>query len=880
MSDEYLEEWHEVQDIEKILHTSKKTGLSAEEVEKRFEKWGINEITKKKTISPFMLFLSQFNQSLVLILIIAGLVTFFLNKVVDSIFIFLVVIINAIVGFIQEYKAIKAVDSLSKHLQGHAHVIRGEEVHQIPMSELTIGDLVILEAGSKVPADVRLIQSSDLHVNESMLTGESLPISKITEELPRETSLADRRNMAYFGTNVTSGSGKGFVVEIGDNTQMGKINQLIAKADILDTPLTKRIHQFSQLLLFIIIAVTIGIFTLGAIRGEDLLTMFLLSVALAVAVIPAGVPAAVTITLAIGVSRMAKRNAIITKLPAVETLGSTQIICSDKTGTLTQNKMTVQRVFTQEGEFEILGSGYDVEGQIKGPIKFNKSKEFMECIKAGVLCNDSHLELNEETKKYDIIGDPTEGSLLISAKKAGIEHEDEVYNDERVDSIPFESKYKYMATLHQSGVVYVKGAAEIILEMSNLNSNTKKKYKKIYENYANQGLRVLGFAKLHSKKKKIHRNDLKELTFLGFQAMIDPPRDEVIHSIKNCYTAQIGVKMITGDHILTALAIAKKIGIKHTNDALSGAQIKDMSDGKLSEVIERVNVFARVSPEDKIRLVRILQNKNYVVAMTGDGVNDAPSLKQANVGVAMGITGTDVTKESADMILLDDNFSTIERAVQEGRGVYDNLVKFLTWTLPTNVGEGLIIILSVIIGGILPIEPLQLLWINMTTAILLGLMLAFEPKEEGIMRRPPHDSNNSFLTPNLIQRILMVGVMLSTFAYFLFNLTLSAGYSVEMARTVAINMFIFGELIYLFNCRNLIQPIWKLNFWSNMYVIYGSLVMIILQLLFTYTNLMNSIFSSAPITLWGWFLIVSCSLAIFVVIEFEKIVRLHNNSKV
>ncbi|MFP4402543.1 MAG: cation-translocating P-type ATPase [Candidatus Nanoarchaeia archaeon] len=864
--------WHSTKDIENILETSKDTGLSENEVKRRQEKYGENKITQKKGVNPFLLLLSQFNQSLVVILIIAGLVTLFLEHYVDSAFIFLVVIINALIGFVQEYKAISAVNSLSKTIQENARVMRNGVVHQIPTSELTIGDLVLLDAGSKVPADLRVVRSDELRINESMLTGESVPTFKKVTTLESKTPLADRKNIAYYGTLVTSGSGKGLVVEIGDRTEIGKINDLIAKADILDTPLTIRTRQFSKMLLTIILVITVFIFGLGVLKGEELLTIFLLSVAFAVAVIPSGIPATITITLAIGVSRMAQRNAIITKLPAVETLGSTQVICSDKTGTLTQNKMTVQKIYTLEGEFSIGGIGYETTGEIKGSVEYSSSKSFNECVRAGVLCNDSHLEFDGETQEFKIVGDPTEASLLISAKKADFDIEETIKNDPRIHTIPFESKTKYMATLHESGVVYVKGAAEVITKKC----KNAKSLNKITEKYAKEGLRVLGFAKFYTDKKTITHKDLENLEFLGFQAMIDPPREEVIESIKNCHQAQIDVKMITGDHMLTALAIAKKIGLKHTDKAVSGVELQEMSDSELENIIQQTSVFARVSPEDKIRLVKILQKQHKVVAMTGDGVNDAPALKQANIGTAMGITGTDVTKESADMVLLDDNFSTIEAAVQEGRGVYDNLVKFLTWNLPTNLGEGLIVIFAVILGGLLPIEPIQLLWVNMATVVLLGLMLAFEPKDKDIMKRPPHDSNSSFLTPILLQRIVVVGVILSAFAYGLFHLALAFNYSVEAARTVAMNMFIFGEMFYLFSCRNLKQPIWKHSFWSNVNIWYGVVAMFVLQMIITYSSSVNELFKTAPIGLWAWLWIISCSLAIVVVVETEKLIRSSN----
>ncbi|MFT4244382.1 MAG: cation-translocating P-type ATPase [Candidatus Woesearchaeota archaeon] len=860
----YDTSWHNIKDIEHCLETSLTNGLDESQVTNRQQQFGQNQITPKKPVNPFILFLNQFNQYLVYILLIASIITFVMGHIVDSIVIFLVVLINSIIGFVQEYKAISAVHSLSKTLHSKAKVIRRGKVHEVFTQELTIGDIVILEAGSKVPADVRIIENHELRINESQLTGESVPASKETGVLDEQAVLGDRKNMAFYQTVVTSGRGKGIVCAIGDNTEMGKINDLIAHAQNLETPLTLKIKEFSKLLMVVILIISMIIFSIGIfIRGEDALTMFLVAVALAVALIPEGVPAAITITLAIGVHRMAKKNAIITKLPAVETLGSTQIICSDKTGTLTQNKMTVQKLYDAQGEeFSVNVDIYNKNSEI--------SQKCREMIIAGVMCNDAHLHHKNENTA---IGDPTEGALLLVAQKYRVDIDFELSHNPRVFSIPFESKYKYMATLHKSGDMFVKGAAEIIASRcSNVNHT---KLHEVAEEFAKEGLRVLGFArkKIHNahEHNKITHNDINDLEFLGFQAMIDPPREEVTHSIQNCYTAQIQVKMITGDHKLTAMAIAEKIGIKDSHKAMTGIEIEEIGDEELEQVAREHNVFARVSPEDKLRLVKILQDKHTVVAMTGDGVNDAPSLKQANIGVAMGLSGTDVAKESADMVLLDDNFSTIEGAVQEGRGVYDNLVKFLTWTLPTNLAEGLIIILAVLIGSVLPIEPLQLLWINMATAIFLGLMLAFEPKEKGIMNKPPHDSNASFFTPSLLLRIVLVGVILSIFSYILFIYTLSLGYSLEVARTVAINMLVFGELFYLFNCRSLSTPLVKINFFSNKLLFGGVSLMIIAQLLFTYTPIMNLLFSTAPIDLWHWGMILIGSLVVLIIIELEKL---------
>ncbi len=863
--------WHSEKNIEEKLETSIELGLSEDEVKKRHEKYGKNQITPKKPVNPILLFLSQFHQPLEYILLAAVIITVLLEHYVDAIVIFAVILVNAVIGFVQEFKALHAVHALSKKLTGKAVVIREGKKKKIDFSEITIGDVVILEPGLKVPADMRIVQCKQLDINESMLTGESVPVMKNIDVLSRETILADRKNMAYYGTFVSAGWGVGIVTAIGDKTEMGKINEMISKAEIMQTPLTIKINKFSRSLMYVILVISLIIYIIGISKGEDMLAMFLVVVAMSVALIPEGLPAALTITLAIGVSRMAKKKAIITKLPAVETLGSTQIICSDKTGTLTQNKMNVLSVYTKEGVFEIEGNGYEPEGKIKGKNNYQTSPNFMECIKNGILCNDSSLVFKNH--EWDIEGDPTEGALLVSGRKAGFDIDDLIKKYPRIDTIPFDSKYKYMATLNKeknNNIIYVKGAAEIILDRC---KNSSKELHLQAENFAKEGMRVLAFAKKQTNKKNIEHEDINNLEFLGFQAMIDPPRPEVEHSIKACHTAGIKVKMITGDHTLTALSIAQKIGITQNNNVLDGKAIDKMTESQLHKAVGETDVFARVSPENKLRLVRAMQNHgNLIVAMTGDGVNDAPSLKQANIGIAMGVGGTDVAKESADMVLLDDNFSTIEAAVQEGRGVYDNLVKFITWTIPTNLGEGMIIILAILIGGLLPIMPLQLLWINLATAILLGLMLAFEPKEKDIMNKPPHDSRLPIISRALLFRIILVSFLISAAAYALFKFAINLGYSVEVARTIAVNMFVIGEMFYLFNCRSLDKPIWKTKFFTNPLLFMGVFLMIIAQLIFTYLPFMNNIFGSSPITFDSWILIISAGFLIFVIVEIEKII--------
>jgi Ca2+-transporting ATPase len=880
----------DVEHVLRQLDVSPTQGLSSEEVRRRQSKYGLNAIPKKKQKTPLELFLQQFTQPLVVILLIATVITALLQEWVDSSVIFGVVLVNAIIGFVQESKALKAIEALAKSVASEATVIRNGEKQRIPSIELTIGDVVLLQSGDKVPADLRLVQVRELQVDESSLTGESVPVIKQTDALDADTVLGDRSNMAYSSTLVTYGTAVGVVVAIGRNTEIGKINEMIAEADVLETPLTQSIAQFSKVLLYVILGLAALTFVVGLLRGEKWVDMFMAAVALAVAAIPEGLPAAVTITLAIGVARMAKRNAIIRKLPAVETLGSASVICSDKTGTLTQNQMTVQKIYAGDNLYSVTGIGYEPSGTFmrgEQTISATDNCALQETLICGLLCNDSNLfSLDGQWK---IEGDPTEGALIVSAQKAGLARKTLLSRLPRIDTIPFESAYQYMATLHacqemNDTVAYVKGSVERLLERAQFALSDKGEIVALdaarllqhADMLASQGLRVLAFAykRFDRSKASLSHADISGLIFLGLQAMIDPPRPEAIEAVAACQSAGIRVKMITGDHELTALAIAKRLGIalpQATMDSvMNGRTLTTLPEEQLPEVVEKISVFARVAPEDKLRLVKALQKKGYIVAMTGDGVNDAPSLKQANIGIAMGIAGTDVAKETADMILTDDNFATIEAAVEEGRNVYDNLVKFITWTLPTNFGEGLVILASVVAGLTLPILPVQLLWINMTTAILLGLMLAFEPKEPGIMNHPPREPNEPILTTSLVVRIVIVGALLCVGALLFFELALQDGRTDAEARTIAVNIFVMGELLYLFNCRSLRYSVFKIGLFSNPLIWLGVSGMLVLQALYMYLPFMNVAFQSAPLTLADWGISCVPGLIIYAVIGLLK----------
>lgn len=885
--------WHYLpaDEVIDLLDSDREKGLDLLAFEDRQKHFGPNAITGKKGKGPLVRFLLQFHQPLIYILLVAGTVTAVLREWVDAGVIFGVVLVNAIIGFIQEAKAVKAIEALARTMTTEATVVRAGEKRRILSVEVVPGDIVLLQSGDKVPADMRLFQTRDLQVDESALTGESVPVDKRPEVLDHDTPLADRHNMAYASSLVTYGQGSGVVVAIGDHTEVGRISQLISSTEALETPLTRKIARFSHLLVYAILFLAAITFVAGMIQGQSAFDMFMAAVALAVGAIPEGLPAALTITLAIGVARMARRRAIIRKLTAVETLGSTTVICSDKTGTLTENQMTVQEIWAGGERYGVTGTGYAPVGQIlKGgsPVDAAQCDALMECVKAGVLCNDSVLV--EKEGRWTIEGDPTEGALLVSAAKAGLDLGDLPKELPRIDAIPFESQHQYMATLHDGGpgfpgIAYVKGSVETILErcvrfLGNAERHSALDVERIQSEVADmaaRGLRVLAFAKgeITPGQTALHHSDVASgLTFVGLQGMIDPPRQEAILAVQKCHTAGIRVKMITGDHALTAASIAQQIGLHHVSGVLTGKDLAEIADRELIAVADQTSVFARVTPEQKLRLVEALQAKGNVVAMTGDGVNDAPALKRADIGVAMGITGTEVAKEAADMVLTDDNFASIEAAVEEGRGIFDNLTKFIVWTLPTNLGEGLVILVAIFLGVPLPILPVQILWINMTTAVLLGLMLAFEPKEPGIMVRPPRDPKMPILTRVLMWRLFIVGLLMLGGAFGLFEWALRRGATVEEARTVAVNVFVAVEMFYLFNCRSLTHSVFHLGFFSNPMLFGGVTIMAILQLMFTYVPAMNLMFHSAPVSFGAWGLILAVSAMASLVVGIEKWIRL------
>ena len=874
--------WHalDAAAAEARLGVASAAGLSEEEAGERLGRYGPNRLTARPGKPAWRRFADQLGQPLVLVLIAAGTVTAGLGEWVDASVILGVVLTNAIIGYWQEARAEGALAALAKSVAMPVTVRRGGHRRRLAAHELVPGDVVLLAAGDRLPADLRLIHGKELRTDDSLLTGESLPVAKHSAPLPTDTVLAERDNMAWAGTTVVTGQGTGLVTATGDATETGRIANLMAAAPDLTTPLTRKMATFSTWLLWAIGGLALLTFGIGLTRGEAAFDMFMAAVALAVGAIPEGLPAAVTVTLAIGVSRMARRRAIVRHLPAVETLGSTTVICSDKTGTLTENAMTVRALFSNGRVLAIGGHGYKAEGTIDfagQPVPVVGALH--ECLVAGALCNDAGLQ--HDGSRWQITGDPTEAALLVVARKGGLDEHILGPRFPRRDELPFSAERQYMATAHGSDgatVVYVKGALERLLPrcIDQLGDDGRTvaldpaAVEAAAQALAGQGMRVLLLAKrILAIDSGLTATDIGQLTLLGLAGMIDPPRQAAVAAIRHCHTAGIRVKMITGDHATTALAIAGQIGIPGKR-ALAGRDLAALDDAALAAVAHTVDVFARVEPEQKLRLVRALQQRGEVVAMTGDGVNDAPALKQADIGIAMGQGGTEVAKEAAAMVLTDDNFASIEAAVEEGRGVWDNLIKFITWTLPTNFGEGLVIVAAIVFGATLPITPLQILWINMTTAVLLGLTLAFEPIERDIMRRPPRRLATPVLDATLIRRIVLVSLLLLAGAFGLFLRQLGQGQSLAEARTVAVNVFVMSQMFYLLNCRSLTRPFWQLGIFSNRWLWGGLAAMAILQLLLTYWPPLNAVFQTAPISLAAWGEIVAFALFCSLIIGLDK----------
>ena len=880
--------WHALSPEEALrtLSASVATGLSHREAERRLADYGINSLPIQERRGAFLRLVLQFHNPLIYVLMAAGIMTFWLRDYVDTAVIAAVVVVNAIIGFVQEGRAEKALEGVRSMLASRATVLRESERREIDAQLLVPGDIVLLESGMRVPADLRLLNARNLRITEAAITGESEPVQKGTEPLDANTPTVDRTCMAYSGTVISSGQAHGLVVGTGIATEIGRIGMLVGEVQALETPLTRRMDQFSRQITLFILATGLATFLYGYfIRRMSTLDTFLAVVGLAVAAIPEGLPAVVTIVLAIGTQIMARNKAIIRRLPAVETLGSVTVICSDKTGTLTKNEMTAVRVMLPTHALEVSGVGYAPEGGFQsqeGTIEPELDDELQALSRCALLCNDARLKDGGENG-WQLVGDPTEGALLTLAHKAGLNPLEAAAEMPRIDEIPFDSENRFMATLHHDhqghAFVLMKGAPEPILELCVQDGDgrmiDRTAWEARMEAAAGDGLRVLALARCEMPvgTAALSMDDIAQrFALLGMVGLIDPPREEAVAAVSDCRRAGIHVKMITGDHAVTAVAIARKLGLK-ADRVLTGRDIQVMDEASLAQASMDADVFARASPEHKLRLVAALQARGELVAMTGDGVNDAPALKAANIGVAMGKRGTDAAREAADLVLTDDNFATIARAVREGRVVFDNIKKSLLFMLPTNGGEAGVIMLAVFAGLSLPVTPGQILWVNTVTSVTLSLVLAFEPAELGVMLRPPLPPSQALLRGMLAFRIMYVILLIIVVTFAMFEWELMRGNDIETARTAAVDMLVTGELAYLFNVRYFTAHAFTLDvFTGNPLACWMSAVLVGLQLLFTYFHPMQEVFHTRALDLHSWLVIFALALGLFLAVEAEKAV--------
>lgn len=883
--------WHALTDSEALhaLSTDASTGLSEPEVAHRLAHYGPNSLPEPKRRSPWLRLALQFHNPLIYVLLVAGAITFGLKDYVDAGVIAGVVLINALIGFIQEGKAEQALEAVRAMLATRATVLRDGERQEIEATKLVPGDIVMLESGVRIPADLRLVHVKNLRVNEAALTGESVPVDKNTQAVESDAAIGDRTCMAYSGMVVSFGQAQGVVVGTGQQTEIGRIGAMVGEVQSLDTPLTRRLDQFARQITLFILAAGLITFLYGYfVVDMPLLEIFLAVVGLSVAAIPEGLPAIVTIVLAIGTRTMARNKAIIRRLPAVETLGSVTVICSDKTGTLTKNEITAVQVMLPDYTLEVSGAGYAPEGGFHHDtldVDAPQDTALQALAQCAALCNDARLKHKAGTG-WHLVGDPTEGSLLTLAHKAGIDAVAAIAATPRIDAIPFESEHRFMATLHHDhashAFAFLKGAPERVLDLCEQDASGRPldhaAWQVRMEDAASAGQRVLALARceLPVGTAALSMTDItRRFTLLGLVGLIDPPREEAIAAIAECQRAGMRVKMITGDHAITAAAIGRQLGL-NANHALTGDAVESVDDQALQRIALETDVFARASPEHKLRLVAALQAQGELVAMTGDGVNDAPALKAANIGVAMGHKGTDAAREAADLVLTDDNFATIARAVREGRVVFDNIKKALLHILPTNGGEAGVILVAVFGGLTLPITAGQILWINMVTAVTLALALAFEPAEPGVMERPPRSPQEPLITRLLAWRIAYVSMLLVAATFAVFEWELARASSLEVARTAAVNMLVFGELVYLFNVRYFTASAFCRNILTgNPMALWMSVVLIGLQLLLTYAPPLQRLFQTGALDATAWLMIVTLALLLFLAVEAQKALLRH-----
>ncbi|PZU51384.1 MAG: carbonate dehydratase [Sphingomonas sp.] len=870
--------WHGLPDHEVLAKLKTDAGgLVTAEAEARLAVHGPNSLPVSRGVHPLRRFLAQFNSALIYFLLAAAAGAALLGHPIDASVILAVVLVNAIVGFLQEGKAERALNAISSLIAPHAHVLRDDHRQSIPVAALVPGDVILLEAGDRVPADVRILHARGLSIDEALLTGESVTAEKQELAVPADAPIGDRSDMAFSGTLVATGQASAVVVATGVHTEIGRISAMLQQVEMVSTPLLRQIDSFARRFTWFVLAGAALLFAFAVLaRGFEWTEALIAVVALAVGVVPEGLPAVITITLAIGVQRMAARKAVIRKLPAVETLGATSVICTDKTGTLTRNEMTARHLHLPDHRLEVGGSGYQPLGNFEALGHDDDAGALAAAsglFRCGLLCGDSLL--HEVDGIWHVDGDPMEGALVALAMKSGLSPDHVRAEWPRIDTIPFDAAYRFMATLHRApdggATLFVKGAPEALLAMSGADLAL---WEPRIAEAASHGERVLGFGmkRFPSAPDRLAFTDMEEgVELLGLVGFIDPPRDEAVAAIAECREAGIAVKMITGDHKATALAIANQIGLADDPQVATGADIDALSDEELIPFAARISVFARTSPEHKLRIVRALQARGAIVAMTGDGVNDAPSLKQADVGTAMGHKGTEAAKEASDMVLLDDNFASIVSAVHEGRTVHDNIRKVISWTIPTNGGETLAVVIAILAGFTLPMTATQILWINLVLTVTLGLVLAFEPPEPGVMNRPPRKPDAGLLSPFLLWRVIVVSALLAAAALGVFHWSLSSGHDLETARTMVVNMLIVGEIFYLFNVRYLhVHSISWRGVQGTPAVLAAIGAVVAAQLLFTYWPPMHEIFATRPLTLAQGALIIAIGVALMLLLEVEK----------
>lgn len=889
------EKWYArtAEDVLAFWQTDKIDGLYSGEVKKRLDRFGHNEMTAKESISWWKRLLAQFQDFMVLVLLAATLVSAFLGEYVDAITILTIVIINAILGFFQEYRAEKSMQALQKLAAPTARVIRNGTLQQIEARYLVPGDIMVLEAGDKLAADGRLVEGQNMEVEEAALTGESLPVRKTPDKkYGEDSSLGDRKNMVYSGTNVTRGRGKAVVCATGMATEVGCIAGMIQQSEHESTPLERRLEHLGRILVWICLAICVVVVITGVAKGEPIFLMCMAGISLAVAAIPEGLPAIVTVALALGVQRMIKRNAIVRKLPAVETLGCTTVICSDKTGTLTQNAMTVRKIFAGGKKYDVTGNGYEIKGQFlfeKQEIESLKDKSLQSVLMIGVLCNNSILKRNNvsisglwrrsKNNEWSIEGDPTEGALVVAAAKADIWRDNLEKKQQRMAEIPFESERRRMSVIYKekdTATLYIKGAPDTILELCSyyhdgnhdipLANDSKAAIIAANDEMTSQALRVLAIAyrKLDNNELKIDNIDErleKELVFAGMIGIIDPPRSEAKQAIALCRQAGIKAVMITGDHRNTAVAIAQELQLFNdtVDQALTGKELDAMSDEELARIVNKVTVYARVSPAHKLRIVRALKQHGHIVAMTGDGVNDAPAIKEANIGVAMGITGTDVTKEASSMILADDNFATIVAAVEEGRGIYDNIRKFIRYLLSCNLGEVLTMFISSLVGLPLPLLPVQILWVNLVTDGFPAMALGVDPNGHNIMSRPPRNPGESVFSRGLSRKIVSRGLQIGCTTVFVFASIYFAKNDLALARTMAFCTLVFSQMFHVFDCRSEMLTVFEVGLFRNKYLLMAAGCSVVMQLSVIYTPFLREVFQTVPMSVYDWIFVLIVS---------------------